>query len=230
MNFLNYFWEPLKFEHTNVWFWSDLHIGHRCEYWEVPLWKNRGFSSVEEHDRTLIERWNKNITLESVVFLLGDIMFGQNGRQRLKDLFFDLNFKEIYLLGGNHYAGFKQHLSDSYIQDGVRYQSYGYKTVYFCPNYIEVFVCGQPIVVSHYPLASWNGQAKGSFMVHGHCHGNLYKSEVGKILYKHCKILDVGIENQPYPISFSKLRTYFKDKDNIAFDHHTTEVSTPFCV
>jgi calcineurin-like phosphoesterase family protein len=227
MNFTNYFWEHLKFDHTNIWFWSDLHIGHRCEYWETPLWKNRGFNSVEEHDQTLIERWNKNITLESVVFLLGDIMFGHNGKERLKDLFYNLNFKEIYLLGGNHHAGFKQHLSDSYIQNGVRCQSYGYKTVYFVPNYLEIIVCGQPIIISHYPLASWNGQAKGSIMVHGHCHGNLYKSELGKILYKHCKIVDIGVENQPKPISFPKLRALFNNMKNVAFDHHTEETLNP---
>lgn len=36
---------------------SDLHIGHNKEF----LYKPRGFSSIEEHDKALIENWNNLI-------------------------------------------------------------------------------------------------------------------------------------------------------------------------
>lgn len=227
MNLSNYFWEPIKFNHTNIWFWSDLHIGHKCESWENPLWKNRGFESVEEHDQTLVNRWNKNIKEDSTVFHLGDIMFGYNGEQRLLELLHNLKFNKLFLFGGNHHAGFKQLLERSDELNGVSYLTLGHKQVYFVPNYLEVMICGQPIVLSHYPIASWNGQAKGSWMIHGHCHSNLYKSEIGKILYK-CKIVDVGVENCPEPISFSGVRSTFKAKENLTFDHHTSETNNPF--
>ncbi len=224
----NYFWEPIKFDHTDIWFWSDMHIGHKCESWAVPLWENRCFKSVEEHDKTLIERWNTNIKDNSIVFHLGDIMFGTKGEERLETLISNLKFKELYVLGGNHHAGFKQLLQKSLCQeDGIRFLHIGDKKVYFVSNYFEIIVCGQPIVLSHYPIASWNGQSKGSWMIHGHCHGNLYKSEIGKILYK-CKIMDVGVENCPKPISFSGIRTAFKVKENLTFDHHTKQTKNPF--
>lgn len=227
MKLSNYFWEPIKFNHTNIWFWSDLHIGHKCESWENPLWKNRGFESVEEHDQTLIDRWNKNIKEDSTVFHLGDIMFGYNGQQRLTSLLQTLNFNKLFLFGGNHHAGFKQLLEQSDELNGVSYLTFGHKQVYFVPNYLEIMVCGQPIVLSHYAIASWNGQSKNSFMLHGHSHGSLYKNDLGKILYQ-AKILDVGVENCPEPISFSGVRSAFKAKENLTFDHHTSETNNPF--
>lgn len=229
MKIENYFWEPLKFSTNNFWFWSDLHLGHLCQYWEVPLWKARGFNSVEEHDQTLIERWNASLNSSSTLFHLGDILFGMNGEQRLHHLLDQLNFKELYLMPGNHSAGYKQLLSQALQKpDGIRYLNYNHKTVYFVPNYLEMIICGQSIVCSHYPLASWNGQSKGSWMIHGHCHSNLYRSELGKILYKFCKIKDVGVENSPTPNSFVSLQKEMAQKNNFTFDHHDSSTQNPF--
>jgi calcineurin-like phosphoesterase family protein len=228
MKLSNYFWEPLKFAHTNIWFWSDLHIGHKCESWDMPLWKNRGFESIDEHDQTLIDRWNNNIKLDSIVFHLGDIMFGYGGEQRLFNLISNLKFNKLFLLGGNHHAGFKQLLDKSDVHNGVSCMLINdNKQIYFVPNYLEIMICGQPIVLSHYPIASWNGQSKGSWMIHGHCHANLYKSDIGKILYK-CKIIDVGVENCSEPISMSGIRNIFKQKENLTFDHHNSETNNSF--
>ena len=227
MKLSNYFWEPIKIEHTNVWFWSDMHLGHKCEHWETPLWKNRGFNSVEEHDDTLIKRWNGKLNQESEIFHLGDIMFGSNGEERLEEVLNRLTFKTLYLFSGNHSAGYKQLLSKSTEENGVRHLDFNNKRVYFVPNYLEMIVCGQSIVASHYPLASWNGQAKGSFMIHGHCHQNLYRSEIGSTLYK-CKIVDVGVENSPTPLSYTQLRSKFKGAENKTFDHHTKDTLNPF--
>lgn len=227
MKLSNYFWEPIKIEHTNVWFWSDMHLGHKCEHWETPLWRNRGFNSVEEHDETLIKRWNDKLNEDSEIFHLGDIMFGSNGEERLEEVLNRLTFKTLYLFPGNHSAGYKQLLSKSTEENGVRHLDFNNKRVYFVPNYLEMIVCGQSIVASHYPLASWNGQAKGSFMLHGHCHQNLYRSEIGSTLYK-CKIVDVGVENSPTPLSYTQLRSKFKGAENKTFDHHTKDTLNPF--
>ena len=229
MKIENYFWEPLKFSSTDIWFWSDMHLGHRCESWLNPLWKVRGFETLEEHDECLIKSWNDNLKSSSVMFHLGDILFGANGQERIQTFLNLLNFKELYILSGNHSAGYKQILASSLIkEDGVRYLNYGDKIVYFVPNYLEMYICGQPIVCSHYPLVSWNGQSKGSWMIHGHCHGNLYKSELGKLLYNSSKIKDVGVECSSKPLSFSEIKTYFNNKENKTFDHHDNFTQNPF--
>lgn len=52
-----------------IYFTSDLHFGHR----NVIRFDNRPFSSVEEMDAALIERWNQKVSNEDAVYVLGDL-------------------------------------------------------------------------------------------------------------------------------------------------------------
>lgn len=98
-------------------FISDTHFGHeKC--WSTfkradgsPL---RAFSSTEEMDETMVERWNSIVKPEDSVYHLGDFVINRrfmhighrlNGRKRLvrgnHDLFktqeyIDIGFEEIY--------------------------------------------------------------------------------------------------------------------------------------
>lgn len=235
MNKENYFWKPLKIEGRahKTFVWSDTHFGHKCENWDEPLWKKRGFSSVEEHDEGLISNWNKNVSNEDDIFHLGDIMFGANGESRLDKILFRLNFKRLFLMGGNHHSGYKQLLNSSYDEDdednGVWRKYYGYgKYLYFIPNYFEIFCGGQPFVLSHFPQISWNGQAKGSIMVFGHCHGSLGSSELGAKYLKEAKAEEVCFESHSHPVSFQYLIDKFKNRDNVTYDHHDSNTNNPF--
>ena len=224
MKFL--FYKPIKAsgDENNVIFWSDTHFGHRCEQWDLPLWKTRGFNSIEEHDEIIIKRWNAIANQHSTFFHLGDFMFGRDTVQRFKDIVHRLNFETLYLMPGNHCSGWKQNF-----EEHVRnvWDVSCNKRVVFIPNYVETYVNEQPIVMCHYPLASFNGQGKGSWMLHGHCHGNLYKSEIGPILYK-TKIVEIGIEKFPNPLTFGDLKNFFKDRENLTFDHHNNNTKNPF--
>ena len=42
-------------------------------------------------------------------------MFGLNGKERLTDVLDKLQFKTLYLMGGNHHAGYKSILEDAEI-------------------------------------------------------------------------------------------------------------------
>ena len=220
------FYRPLKINHgeREVVFWSDTHFGHRCDSWETPLWKARGFDSIEEHDAILIKRWNEQSSNSTIFFHLGDFIFGLNTIERIEHILKNVNFKTLYLMPGNHCSGWKQRFE---MQPSNRWSLEGNKTVYFVPNYLEVYVNEQPIVLSHFPLASWNAQSKGAWMLHGHCHGNIYKSPIGPLLYA-TKIYDVGIENCAKPICYKNLKTFFSDKPNITYDHHTETTRNPF--
>lgn len=212
------YYSPLlvKCDDEKVLFWSDTHFGHLCERWDVPLWRMRGFSSVDEHDQTLIERWNSVACDESIAFFLGDFIFGPNTIQRFEKIVNELKFKTLHMMPGNHCSGWKQHFENNASTHGAWNLSDS-KRIIFVPNYIEAVVNKQPIVMSHYPLASFNGQAKGAWMVHGHCHGKLYHSTTMQNLYK-AKIIDVGVENSPSPITFGGLKTFFKDREAVSFD------------
>lgn len=75
---------------------SDCHFGHDRDF----IWGPRGFSSLEEHDRTIVENWNSIVTPQDTVYILGDLMLGTNheyGLNCLKAL-----QGEKYFIAGNH--------------------------------------------------------------------------------------------------------------------------------
>lgn len=225
MNFL--FYKPLKLTQADddVCFWSDTHFGHKCLSWSEPLWQVRGFSSVEEHDSSLIKRWNSKSTTTSTFFHLGDFIFGFDTMERFEKLLWVLNFKTLYIMPGNHCSGWKQNFEK---HPRTVWHLTENKKVVFVPNYLETIVNDQPLVLSHYPLASFNGQAKGSWMLHGHCHGNLQKSSLGPLLYK-TKTKDICIENSPFPQTFMELKKHFSSySENITYDHHNSNIPNPF--
>ena len=80
---------------SKIWLTSDLHLGHDKDF----IWGPRGFDSVEEHDRTIIKNWNELISWDDEVWVLGDLMLGNNeaGIRKLNQL--AGNIRIIY---GNH--------------------------------------------------------------------------------------------------------------------------------
>lgn len=225
MNIKDLFYKPVKEtgKDEDFLFWCCMHSGHDPK-WEIPLWKRRGYDSAEAHTQGVLNAWNRKATKDTVGFLLGDTIFGMNGEERLKKLFNDMTFKRLYAMSGNHQSGWKQ-LFESCPEN--IYKVNDNKEVIFVPNYLEAYVNGQAIVMCHYALASWNGQGNGSFCIHGHSHGSLAKSELGKLLYK-SKTIEVCVESTPYPLTFGDVRTIMKNKENVTFDHHGPETLNPF--
>ena len=74
---------------------SDLHFGHDREF----LWGPRGFKSSKEHDEAIIANWNSVVEPMDDVYVLGDIMLGDNewGKSCMERL-----EGNIYLIRGNH--------------------------------------------------------------------------------------------------------------------------------
>ena len=221
----DYFYKAIKEneKENNVLFWGCVHLDHLSEHWTIPIWKHRGYNSLEEYNLGLVNNWNSKANHNTVGFLLGDSIFGHNAEEKFIKFLKDISFKKLYVMPGNHQGGYKQIFESI---EGNTYYPEEDKEVIFVPNYLEAIIGGQEIVMSHYPLASWNRQSKGSFMIHSHCHANLYKSEVGKILYK-AKIIDVGVENCPHPISLAEVKKKFRDMENVSFDHHTKDTLMP---
>ena len=83
---------------SNIYFTSDTHFSHNRGF----LYEPRGFSSIEEHDETIVENWNKVVKPEDIVFLLGDTMLNNNdkGIEYLNRL-----NGSIWFIRGNHDSG-----------------------------------------------------------------------------------------------------------------------------
>lgn len=86
-----------------VWFWSDLHLGHenmyrflnydgtKCRPWEPE--------QIQEAEELMIQQYNKLVKCEDTVYFLGDI----SSRNDIADKFFSRIVKSRrILIGGNH--------------------------------------------------------------------------------------------------------------------------------
>ena len=74
---------------------SDLHFGHDREF----IWGPRGFRSYPEHDETIIANWNNVVGPKDTVYILGDLMLGNN--EHGLDCLERLNGK-LHIIYGNH--------------------------------------------------------------------------------------------------------------------------------
>lgn len=79
------------------------------------------------------------------------------------------------------------------------------------------------MVLCHYPIADWNGQRQGSYMLHGHIHSrgdayNRQQREAGLLRY------DVGVDANGYaPVSIGQIDEWFAGIEPVVV-HHPDDV------
>lgn len=94
-----WFWKPNKnfipAEDANIFLFSDTHFGHDRQF----IWGPRHYESVAAHDEALIANWNSVVGPNDIVYLLGDVMLGDNnhGLECLRYL-----NGHIIIIRGNH--------------------------------------------------------------------------------------------------------------------------------
>jgi calcineurin-like phosphoesterase family protein len=176
-------------ENGNIWFTSDHHFGHTA----IISACDRPWRTVNEMEDGLVERWNSKVDRKDRVYVLGDFSFYKPSEtQRIVNR---LN-GQIHLVRGNHdskpgplrkiFASVSELTSikvpDPRAPRGRRY-----------------------IVLCHYPLATWNQRAYGSWMLHGHSHGGL--SHGTDTVSNRA---DVGVDCwDMYPVSYDQIRAWF---------------------
>ena len=77
-----------------IYFSSDHHFGHK----NIIGYCNRGFSSIEEMNESLIDSWNKVVDKYDTVYYLGDFCFGDEPTKYFKNL----KGKILYLKASKH--------------------------------------------------------------------------------------------------------------------------------
>lgn len=222
--------------HDKVAFVSDLHWGHDRDF----IWGKREFKSVTEHDETLVKRWNDTCANDSVVIHLGDICFNDGNGERLKALLRRLKFKTLYALLGNHNSGqsqlykteLKSQFPNVFHENGYDfYEVYPLwhnvdgnpnKKVCFLPEYLEAYVNGQRMTLSHFPIISHHKAGHGAWMVCGHSHGSCEFTNVAK---GKGKMLDIGIESFGRPLTFAELKAFMDKREAVSFDHHSEKTT-----
>ena len=138
-----------------LFFTSDTHLQHNQGF----LYEPRGFSSIEEHDETIVENWNKVVKPEDRVIHLGDIMLNNNekGIEYIKRL-----NGEICIVWGNHDTDARKELLSALPNVIVL----GYAHVFKYKKF--------SIYLSHYPTLTANYDDKHLSQhvinLHGHTH------------------------------------------------------------
>jgi calcineurin-like phosphoesterase family protein len=175
----------------NVFFTSDFHLFHH----NVLKFDKRPFTDIHEMHKVLETNWNEVVGPDDIVIYLGDLSFAR------KD---DTDFVEGMLWGLNGTIHFVMGNHDDYrvIPKNTRFES--------VQDYLEVRIAhmldGKRVETlfccMHYPIYSWNKAHHGSYMIHGHCHGNLHHGEDANF-YVNRRVIDVGCMLTDYkPISY----------------------------
>lgn len=199
----------MRYDKQNIFFISDLHIGHK----NVIKFDNRPFKNVDEMHTQMIQNWNSVVGDDDIVYFLGDLSFSRD--ELTKWFIYSLKGK-IHFIMGNH---------DKYksISKFGRWENiYEYGTEINIKDEGSASSRGsqgyQRIIMSHYPILSWNKAHYGSWHLHGHTHGNLFKSN--QDYYKR-KVIDVGCNCIDYtPISYQQVKSIMDKKTISAVDHH----------
>jgi calcineurin-like phosphoesterase family protein len=206
----------LKSTDQKIWFISDLHLGHDKPFILGP----RNYQNVNEAYAHTYQMLSDHIGLNDIVFNLGDAVIGAgaNSLDYAKRLI-RLPCKHQYFIWGNHNAGMQQ-LYDATLDEmqfhadiEVYPLNYPNSTFTFLGHYAEIIIDGRTIVLTHYPIASWNHISKGAYHIHGHCHRNLKEDTT-------LQRLDVGWEWKRRPVEWNEIVRELSPRTTISPDHH----------
>jgi calcineurin-like phosphoesterase family protein len=200
-----------------IWFVSDLHLGHAKDFILNP----RQYSNVNEAYQHTHEMIQQYVGPNDILFNLGDMVIGA-GENSLAYAQRVVHYpcKHQYFIWGNHNAGIQQMYDQcrfdlDLLADDVEIYPLNYPNspFTFLGHYAEVSIDGRTVVLTHYPIASWNHISKGAYHIHGHCHRNLKED-------KSLNRLDVGWEWMRRPVEWDEIVKELSPRSAIAPDHH----------
>lgn len=175
-----------------IFFTSDTHFGHA----RVLEFTDRPYEAVGQMNDSLVDAVNSRVGEDDELYILGDYSF----KMTVADAYGlrkKIACKRVHLVPGNHDKDWTQPaVADAFIVE---------------PTIRVLKVDGLKIVMSHYPMADWQGMSHGSWHLHGHIHSaggayNAFNREQGLLRY------DVGVDANAYaPVSLDELREWFAD-------------------
>lgn len=175
-----------------IYFISDTHFGHE----NIIKYSNRPFSSREEMDLFMIQRWNAIVTKDDDIYHLGDFCMG-GYKQAIRYL--------SMLSGRIHFVTSQTHHDNRWL-DGFSGQifitnvdvEYGIKILKQKDPYPS------KIVLCHFPISVWEDKHYGSWHLHGHIHESYTPGQFS---------MNVSVENTDYaPVSIDDVLAHMINK------------------
>jgi len=230
-------------------FCSDLHLNQGKQFLVEGRSNfldqgNLPFATPEGHDEWIWSQLEKYADGEHILFNLGDQVF-RDGNGSVFDRLTELNFKEHYILYGNHCSGLKQTYKEAvYYWHGVlnyedlEFEIYPlkWKNVTFVGHDLKIFIGKQEIHMSHFPKRIWDNMSdKRKCNEHGHLSGikpsihlsgHSHASDPSRnVDHKAGKCLDVGVENaitygDKFCFTYSEIESIMETKQVEVLDHH----------
>lgn len=166
-----------------------------CHFWHAALNDHmdcRGFASVGEMNEHMIECWNRRVRPCDEVVILGDLSWGDAARTT--EILERLNGR-LYLIRGNH---------DRYLKD----PAFDASRFEWIRDYAELSDNRRKVVLSHYPMACYNGQYRldeqgspRSYMLHGHIHDTMDQAllDAWQDMASSTMVTDPGGRRRPVP-------------------------------
>ena len=191
-----------KYPESGIFFTSDTHFGHS----KIIDYCKRPFSSIEEHDKTLIQNWNNVVGQDDTVFHLGDFAYGNS--QFVSNIIKQLN-GNIILIKGNHDLRNMNPTLYNMFSDAV-YQA-------------RILIDKQTVYLNHFPFLCFEHgdinlyKDNYSIQLFGHVHsGSLTSSEdVNRLNILFPTQYDVGVDNNNFtPISWIDVKNKIKQQIN----------------
>lgn len=159
-----------------IWITSDWHFGHDRDF----IWEPRGFKSVWEMNKEIISRYNEVVSSDDDIYVLGDLMLGNNeiGLNYIKEL-----KGNLHVIRGNHDTDTRMDLYNNCyniveISEGqfMRYKNYHF--------YLSHYPCVTDNFDSHKPLETRMINLCG----HTHTNNPLFHVLIGRALIYHCEV------------------------------------------
>ena len=137
---------------------ADCHFFHKSLLDKMDC---RGFNDVEDMNEYMIQQWNSRVNKNDEVIILGDLSWGTY--QQTLEIIQQLKGKK-FMIKGNH---------DRFLSD----KNFDSSLFGWIKDYAELSDNKRKVVLSHYPIACYNGQYRRdefgnpkTFMLHGHIH------------------------------------------------------------
>jgi calcineurin-like phosphoesterase family protein len=180
-----------------IYFISDNHFFHT----NIIKYSNRKFNNAEEMNEHMIQQWNKTVKPQDTVYYLGDLTLSTS-MDRVNSVIPRLK-GQIYLIKGNH---------DLWVR---KYKELP-KNIVMVKDYYELSYNKNKIVLCHFPFEHWHNSYKGSFHLHGHCHGSI------DVKNREIRRMDVGVDSENIkdyqPISIDEVFSILVSK-NLSYHH-----------
>lgn len=199
--------EAFQTKKNKLWFMSDLHYNHE----NVIKFNRRPFENVKEMNWHIEQELITKVGPGDILFDVGDL-FWKTDETTMKNVISLASPKEWYKILGNH---------DNY---NVYRKSYIGTLFTLLSDILEINVDHEGrnyrLTLCHYPMISWNGKARGTLMIHGHCHGNIDNINTESTDLR----VDVGFDGAlakktgSFLISFEDILEYMKEKAGGSLD------------